>query len=241
MARALSHDTKLIVMDEPSAALDQQEVKTLFKVIRDLTAQGVAVVYISHRLEEIRQVGDRVTVLKDGRTVATDLPAKTTATPELIRRMTGRDIEYVFPDRPTTATKSEVVLSVVGPQCPQGVRRRQLRRRRRRDRRPRRAGRLRSVRDPRSRLRRSQAVQRHRVRRRQAAPGGFGRRRGQGGHRSGTRGAQEPGPAARPVGGPEHHRVQSESLRSGRVPQRLGGARRRPRSGPRHSTCDPQG
>ena len=79
MARALSHDTRLIVMDEPSAALDQQEVQTLFRVIRDLTAQGVAVVYISHRLEEIRQVGDRVTVLKDGRTVATDLPAKTTA------------------------------------------------------------------------------------------------------------------------------------------------------------------
>ena len=77
MARALSHDTRLIVMDEPSAALDQQEVQTLFRVIRDLTSQGVAVVYISHRLEEIRQVGDRVTVLKDGRTVATDLPART--------------------------------------------------------------------------------------------------------------------------------------------------------------------
>jgi len=76
MARALARDARLIVMDEPSAALDQQEVKTLFRVIRDLTAQGVAVVYISHRLEEIRQVGDRVTVLKDGRTVATDLPAR---------------------------------------------------------------------------------------------------------------------------------------------------------------------
>ena len=112
MARALSHDTRLIVMDEPSAALDQQEVKTLFRVIRDLTAQGVAVVYISHRLEEIRQVGDRVTVLKDGRTVATDLPAKTTATAELIRLMTGRDIEYVFPDRPEADTTAETVLSV---------------------------------------------------------------------------------------------------------------------------------
>ena len=100
MARALSHDARLIVMDEPSAVLDQQEVQTLFRVIRDLTAQGVAVVYISHRLEEIRQIGDRVTVLKDGRTVATDLPAKTTPTAELIRLMTGRDIEYVFPDRP---------------------------------------------------------------------------------------------------------------------------------------------
>ena len=114
MARALSHDTRLIVMDEPSAALDQQEVQTLFRVIRDLTAQGVAVVYISHRLEEIRQVGDRVTVLKDGRTVATDLPARDTATADLIRLMTGRDIEYVFPDRPATDPSAPIVLEVEG-------------------------------------------------------------------------------------------------------------------------------
>ncbi len=112
MARALSHDTKLIVMDEPSAALDQQEVQTLFRVIRDLTSQGVAVVYISHRLEEIRQIGDRVTVLKDGRTVATDLPAKDTPTSELIRRMTGRDIEYVFPERPEADASAPTVLEV---------------------------------------------------------------------------------------------------------------------------------
>jgi ribose transport system ATP-binding protein len=114
MARALSHDTRLIVMDEPSAALDQQEVQTLFQVIRDLTAEGVAVVYISHRLEEIRQIGDRVTVLKDGRTVATDLPARGTATADLIRLMTGREIEYVFPERPAAATDSKVVLEVDG-------------------------------------------------------------------------------------------------------------------------------
>jgi ribose transport system ATP-binding protein len=112
MARALSHDTRLIVMDEPSAALDQQEVKTLFQVIRDLTAQGVAVVYISHRLEEIREIGDRVTVLKDGRTVATDLSAKTTPTSELIRLMTGREIEYVFPERPQLDSGAETVLAV---------------------------------------------------------------------------------------------------------------------------------
>ena len=114
MARALSHDTRLIVMDEPSAALDQQEVQTLFRVIRDLTAQGVAVVYISHRLEEIRQVGDRVTVLKDGRTVATDLPARETPTSELIRRMTGRQIEYVFPDRVPEDKSAATVLEVEG-------------------------------------------------------------------------------------------------------------------------------
>ncbi len=77
MARALSHDTRLIVIDEPSAVLDQGGVANLFRVIRELTAEGVAVVYISHRLEEIREIGDRITVLKDGATVATGLaPAR---------------------------------------------------------------------------------------------------------------------------------------------------------------------
>src|SRR4029079_15706258 len=89
MARALSRDARLIVMDEPSAVLDSGEVQRLFKVIRDLTADGVAVIYISHRLEEIRSVADRVTVLKDGRTVATGLAVSETPTTEIIRLMTG--------------------------------------------------------------------------------------------------------------------------------------------------------
>src|SRR5690606_31947653 len=66
MARALSHDIKLIVMDEPSAALGAEEVRSLFEVVKELTAQGIAVIYITHRLEEIRTIGDRITVLKDG-------------------------------------------------------------------------------------------------------------------------------------------------------------------------------
>ncbi|MGY1841517.1 MULTISPECIES: sugar ABC transporter ATP-binding protein [unclassified Modestobacter] len=99
MARALSQDARLIVMDEPSAVLDSEEVDHLFQVVRDLTDSGVAVVYISHRLEEIREVGDRITVLKDGRTVATGLPAGDTSTREVITLMTGRTIEYVFPER----------------------------------------------------------------------------------------------------------------------------------------------
>src|SRR4051795_5025768 len=97
MARALSQNARLIIMDEPSAVLDNEEVQRFFGVIRDLTAHDVAVVYISHRLEEIRQIGDRITVLKDGRTVATGLPARDTPTREVITLMTGRDIEYVFP------------------------------------------------------------------------------------------------------------------------------------------------
>jgi ribose transport system ATP-binding protein len=99
IARALSQDAKLIIMDEPSAVLDNEEVERLFGVIRDLTAHDVAVVYISHRLEEIREIGDRITVLKDGRTVATGLPARDTSTREVITLMTGRTIEYVFPPR----------------------------------------------------------------------------------------------------------------------------------------------
>ena len=97
MARALSHRAQLIIMDEPSAVLDGGEVENLFRVIRQLTADGVAVIYISHRLDEIRVIGDRVTVLKDGRTVAVALPAKSTPTAEVVRLMTGRNVEYAFP------------------------------------------------------------------------------------------------------------------------------------------------
>ncbi|WP_370531754.1 sugar ABC transporter ATP-binding protein [Streptomyces venezuelae] len=114
MARALSHDVRLIVMDEPSAALDPDEVANLFRIVADLTADGVAVIYISHRLEEIRRIGDRVTVLKDGRAVARGLPAATTPTREVVALMTGRDVPYVFPERPTRPPAGEPVLQVQG-------------------------------------------------------------------------------------------------------------------------------
>jgi ribose transport system ATP-binding protein len=113
MARALSHDARLIVMDEPSAVLAHDEVGNLFRIIRDRTAHGIAVIYISHRLEEIREIGDRVTVLKDGRTTAANLPARTTPTRELVNKMTGRSIEYVFPPR-VEATVKEPLLVVDG-------------------------------------------------------------------------------------------------------------------------------
>ncbi|NNN33303.1 sugar ABC transporter ATP-binding protein [Streptomyces sp. S3(2020)] len=114
MARALSHDVRLIVMDEPSAALDPDEVDNLFRIVGDLTADGVAVVYISHRLEEIRRIGDRVTVLKDGRAVAGGLPAESTPTREVVALMTGRNVEYVFPDRPASPPTGTPVLEVRG-------------------------------------------------------------------------------------------------------------------------------
>jgi ribose transport system ATP-binding protein len=113
MARALSHDARLIVMDEPSAVLAHDEVENLFRIIRELTAQGIAVIYISHRLEEIRDIGDRVTVLKDGRTTAANLPARSSPTRELVSRMTGRTIEYVFPPR-VAKTGTTPLLEVSG-------------------------------------------------------------------------------------------------------------------------------
>src|SRR5436305_3097635 len=100
MGRALSRQAKLMIMDEPSAVLAQDEVHNLFRVIRDLTAEGIAVIYISHRLEEIREIGDRVTVLRDGHTSAVNLDAKTTPTRDLVNRMTGRTIEYASAERP---------------------------------------------------------------------------------------------------------------------------------------------
>ncbi|MFD7502248.1 sugar ABC transporter ATP-binding protein [Streptomyces sp. NPDC059850] len=115
MARALSHDVRLIVMDEPSAALDPDEVDNLFRIVGDLTTGGVAVVYISHRLEEIRRIGDRVTVLKDGRAAARGLPARTTPTRDIVALMTGRDVEYAFPRRTTeTQAAHEPVLRLQG-------------------------------------------------------------------------------------------------------------------------------
>lgn len=99
MARALAHDASIIVMDEPSAALASDEVANLFRIIADLTAAGVGVVYISHRLDEIRRIGHRVTVLKDGRTVAADLDAATVPTSVLVQHMTGAVLDQVFPVR----------------------------------------------------------------------------------------------------------------------------------------------
>ena len=99
IARALSGHVRLLIMDEPSAILDEGEITTLFDVVRRLTAEGVGVVYISHRLDEIRRIGDRVTVLADGRTTATGRPA-TTPTDELVELMVGRKVDQLYPDRP---------------------------------------------------------------------------------------------------------------------------------------------
>jgi ribose transport system ATP-binding protein len=115
MARALVHDARLIVMDEPTAALAADEVDNLFRIVGELTAAGVAVVYISHRLAEIRRIGSRVTVLKDGRTVASGLPVADTGTDQLVGLMSGRRVETVYPAREeSTVDETVKVLEVTG-------------------------------------------------------------------------------------------------------------------------------
>lgn len=96
IAKALSQDARLIVMDEPSAALTPQEVERLFAIIRDLKSHGIGVVYISHRLDEIFEIADRVTFLRDGARVGEAAIEKLT-TESMIETMVGRTIDQEFP------------------------------------------------------------------------------------------------------------------------------------------------
>jgi rhamnose transport system ATP-binding protein len=94
--RALSHDARILIMDEPTAALTESDVTRLFDIVRRLRARGVGIVYISHRLDEIFAIGDRVTVLRDGAYVGSRNVADTNAS-ELVQMMVGRRIDNLFP------------------------------------------------------------------------------------------------------------------------------------------------
>jgi rhamnose transport system ATP-binding protein len=94
--RALSQDARLLIMDEPTAALTEYDVTRLFDIVRRLKSRGVGIVYISHRMDEIFQLADRVTVLRDGAQVGTRRVAETSSA-ELVQLMVGRKIESLFP------------------------------------------------------------------------------------------------------------------------------------------------
>jgi ABC-type sugar transport system ATPase subunit len=111
IAKALAIDARLVIMDEPTATLTEHEIEDLFAVIRQLTAAGIAVLYISHRLEEIFQIANRITVMRDGRVIAT-LPRAELDEQKLIRLMVGRDLANLYPKPP--ATIADVVLRVKG-------------------------------------------------------------------------------------------------------------------------------
>jgi ribose transport system ATP-binding protein len=96
VAKALSLEARILIMDEPTAALTEHEIKELFTTIRGLRDKGVSIVYISHRMEELFEIGDRVTVLRDGRTVGT-YDVREMSKSELIRLMVNRDLTELFP------------------------------------------------------------------------------------------------------------------------------------------------
>ena len=98
IARALGRSARILILDEPTASLSEREVGNLFRILRELRRQGLAIVYISHRIEEIFALADRVTVLRDGETVLTESIEQTDRV-SLIRMMVGREIEAVFPKR----------------------------------------------------------------------------------------------------------------------------------------------
>lgn len=110
IAKALSFKSKVLIMDEPTATLTDREIDELFRIIRDLRSRGVGVVHISHRLEELKQISDRITVMRDGHTIET-LQTKDAPIDEVIRLMVGRTIFQEAPDIPEQRHE-EVLLEV---------------------------------------------------------------------------------------------------------------------------------
>lgn len=107
----IATDLKILIMDEPTSSLSEQEVQVLFRIMRELTAQGISIVYISHRLEEIMQIGDHVTILRDGRYVAED-DVENIDVPWIVKQMTGTGKSYPKKDREIDWTNQEKVLEV---------------------------------------------------------------------------------------------------------------------------------
>jgi ribose transport system ATP-binding protein len=98
IAKAFAVDALILVMDEPTAALDRDDAARLLDLVKRLSAEGVSVVYVSHRMPEIKTVAERITVLKDGRTVMT-APIAEAPTGRLVRAMGGRDLADFYPPR----------------------------------------------------------------------------------------------------------------------------------------------
>jgi rhamnose transport system ATP-binding protein len=114
IARALGADARILIMDEPTSSLGEREVEHLFGVIRQLRSQRVGIIYVSHRLEELATIADRVTALRDGALVGTRLMSEVTRG-ELIRMMVGRELSAVFPK--TEAAPGDVLLEARRLSC----------------------------------------------------------------------------------------------------------------------------
>jgi rhamnose transport system ATP-binding protein len=114
IAKALDTNASVLILDEPTASLGDRDTENLFRIILELRAKGVAIVYISHRFEELGRVADRVTVLRDGQSIETRAMAGTTKE-DLIRLMVGRELETVFP--PGENGFGDIALEVRGLKC----------------------------------------------------------------------------------------------------------------------------
>lgn len=112
IAKALSLNARILILDEPTAALTGGEIDALFKIVDELRTQGVAMVFISHHLEEIPRIGDSVAVLRDG--ILVDTVPASTPEPELVRMMVGRDIDDQYPRRREYAGPRRELLKVTG-------------------------------------------------------------------------------------------------------------------------------
>ena len=117
IACALGAGARIVIMDEPTASLTQKEQHLLFAVVRDLRQSGVGVIYISHRLDEIFQLADRVTVLRDGESVGTN-PVDEINESILIKMMVGREVSSIYP--PAESAPGDVVLSLENLCCTAG-------------------------------------------------------------------------------------------------------------------------
>ncbi len=119
--KALVYDTRIIAFDEPTAALSDEETKELFSLISAIKARGISIIYVSHRLDEIFQIADRVTVFKDGRYVGTrDIQG--TSKGEVVSMMVGRELDLFGQDRRQHGRTAEVVLEARGLTCRNNVR-----------------------------------------------------------------------------------------------------------------------
>ena len=109
LARSVSYDSDIIIMDEPTSSLSDNEIELLYKIVRELSRNGTSVIFISHKLEEIFEVCDRVTVMRDGQYISDHDTAAITQ-PELVTKIAGREIKDLFPKQETTP--GDVVLEV---------------------------------------------------------------------------------------------------------------------------------
>ncbi|MDO5028622.1 MAG: sugar ABC transporter ATP-binding protein [Bacillota bacterium] len=110
IAKALSKDSKIMIMDEPTSSLTSSEVKVLFSIIRELTEQGMAIIYISHKMDEILEISDEITIMRDGQYVGT-WPSEEMTNATIIKHMVGRELKSLYPPK-TNQVIDENVLEV---------------------------------------------------------------------------------------------------------------------------------